>query len=145
MSRLVCVMVPFLFMLACATGADVPLRASQSVYPISLSQSIVDEQGRVYRPRPDEIVGHFKRSWRHWDWLYGYVSINRDVNLSRLVAREVEKRRGDAVVNLRVRGNFWKTWYLTSLLVIIPESVGVTVEGDVIRRQPGARLDSHAR
>ena len=124
--------------LSCASGADVTLRASDSVYPISFSQSIVDEQGAVYRPGDDEIVGHFKRSWRHWDWIYGYVSLSRHVDLGKLVAAEIEKRQGDAVVNLSVRGNFWKTWYLTSLFIIIPESVGIAVEGDIVRRRRDA-------
>lgn len=123
---------------SCATGADVALKASESVYPISLSQSIVDERGGVYRPRDDEIVGHFKRSWRHWDWLYGYVSLSRHVNLGKLIAAEIEKRQGDAVVNLSVRGSFGKTWYLTSLFIVIPESVGITVEGDIVRRRHDA-------
>ena len=122
--------------LSCATGAETRLFAPQSPVPISLSQSIVDERGSVYRPRPDEIVGHFKRSWRSWDWFYGLVSINADVDLTRLVAAEVEKRNGDAVINLRVRSNYAKTWYVTAVLVVLPDSVGVTVEGDVIRRQP---------
>lgn len=127
-----------LFMLSCATGADLSLNAAESRYPISLSRSIVDERGNVYRPREDEVVGHFKRSWRHWDWLYGYVSLSPKVDLGRLVESEIDKRDGDAVINLTVRGSFWLTWYLTSLFVVIPESVGVTVEGDIVRRKPDA-------
>ena len=127
-----------LSVLSCAAGADVTLRASDSVYPISFSQSIVDEQGAVYQPGDDEIVGHFKRSWRHWDWIYGYVSLSRHVDLGKLVAAEIERRQGDAVVNLSVRGSFWKTWYLTSLFIVIPESVGITVEGDIVRRRRDA-------
>ncbi len=126
--------------LSCATGAETRLRAAESPIPISLSQSIVDEQGVIYRPRPEEIVGHFKRSWRSWDWFYGLVSINGDVNLAKLVAAEVKKRDGDAVINLRVRSNYAKTWYVTSVLVLLPDSVGVTVEGDVIRRRPDLPL-----
>lgn len=125
-----------LFTLSCATGADSYLNASKSVYPISLSQSIVDEGGRFYRPRKDEIVGHFERSWRSYDWLYGLVSINGSPNLGRIVGAEIKRRDGDAVVNLRVRSNYWKTWYVTSVLFFLPNSVGVTVEGDVVRRQP---------
>jgi len=127
-----------LSILSCASGADVTLRASDSVYPISFSQSIVDEQGAVYQPEDEEIVGHFKRSWRHWDWIYGYVSLSRHVDLGKLVDAEIEKQKGDAVVHLSVRGSFWKTWYLTSLFIIIPESVGIAVEGDVVRRQRDA-------
>ena len=63
--------------LSCMTGADSYLNAAKSVYPISLSQSIVDEGGMVYRPREDEIVGHFKRSWRSYDWLYGGFQLQR--------------------------------------------------------------------
>ena len=69
---------------------------------------------------------------------YGTVPLNGNANLARIVGSEIERHHGDAVVNLRVRASFSKSWYLTSVFLIFPQSVGVTVEGDVVRRKADA-------
>lgn len=111
-------------------SADAWLTASDIEYPISLTGSIIDEQGNVYQPSAVELHGQFKRSWRQWQWFDWDLN---QVSLGAVLEKEIERQGGDGVVNLRVRV-VNSIEYVTAALMIFPTSIRVTVEGDVIRR-----------
>ena len=117
----------------CITVSETTLGAQQIEYPVSLSQSLVDSSGRSYAPAQDEIIAHFKHSWRHWEMAWGTISLTDPVDFSGLLRTEIEQNRGDGIINLTAKVDFGVSYYLTSLLMIFPESIRVTVEGDIVQ------------
>ena len=122
-----------LFSSSCLSLSGTDLNGADLRYPVSLSQSIIDVNGAHYTPTTVEKVAHFKREWGHWAMFYDSVSLSSDVDLSKLLNEEIERAGGNGIVNLNfsAKGTGWS--WLVSLLLIIPEHVKVTVEGDVIK------------
>jgi hypothetical protein len=87
-----------------------------------------------------EVVHHFTIekshfSWNAWNVLFGN---RRRVDLSDEFEELVRSRNGEAIANLRIKADEGMTfhYFLTGLLtlgLIAPNSVSVTIEGDVIR------------
>lgn len=117
----------------CFSFSTTKLDGSGLRYPVSFSQSIVGTDGATYTPRETEKLAHFSRSWGHWGWLYDSIPLSSDVQLSEVLHEEIKRANGNGIVNLKItaKGTGWS--WLVSLLIIIPEHVKVTVEGDVIR------------
>ena len=118
----------------CLSVSETKLDGSGLEYPVSMSQSIVDAAGQIYKPTESEVVSHFRREWTHWGWFYGQVSLSSDVELAAVLHEEIEKANGDGVVNLKFQSNASGFSWFVSLLIIFPEWVEVVMEGDVIRR-----------
>lgn len=106
-------------------------------YPVSLSSSLIDADGVVHRPLDSHKLASFEHSWGHWGMVYDSISLSSDEDLSALINAEVERVGGDGVVNLRVGAKGTGLAWLTSLLIVFPERVKVTVSGDVVRLADG--------
>lgn len=119
----------------CLTLSETNLTAGALSAPVSLSQSYVDAAGTRRTPAPDEIVGHFQHTWRHWEMAWGFITLTDHFDLEGYLREQLEAQGGDAVVNLMVRSDFGASYLVTSLLFIFPESVQVTVEGDIVRER----------
>ena len=59
--------------------------------------------------------------------------MSEQVDVARVLQKEIERYGGNGIVNLTVRGDFDFTYYLTALLWMVPESIAITLEGDVVR------------
>tara|TARA_R110002072_G_scaffold273219_4_gene433835 strand:+ start:30185 stop:30619 length:435 start_codon:yes stop_codon:yes gene_type:complete len=117
----------------CLSLSSTALNGSDLRYPVSMSKSVVDAAGQIHAPKASARVARFKRDWSHWGWLYGSVSLSSHVDLSAMLNEEIEKAGGDGIVNLKVTAaGSGLSWFI-SLLIIIPERVDVTVEGDVYK------------
>jgi hypothetical protein len=123
--------------LVCSSGclslSSTALHGSDLRYPVSMSKSVVDAAGQIQVPKAAEKVAHFTRDWSHWGWFYGFVSLSSHVDLSAMLNEEIEKAGGDGIVNLKVTAEGSGLSWFISLLIIIPERVDVTVEGDVYK------------
>lgn len=116
---------------SCISISSTTLDGSDLRYPVSFSQSVVGPDGTPVVP--SEVVGPVEREWTHWGWLYDSVSLSSDEDLSAMLNGAIEELGGDGIVNLRVTAKGTGLTWLTSLLIIFPERVKVTVEGDVVR------------
>ena len=119
---------------SCLSLASTTLDGSELRYPVSFSKSLIDADGKAYVPTPDEKVAHFERSWSHWGMIYDSIDLSSDENLSAILHEEIEGAGGDGIVNLKVTADGTGFSWLVSLLILFPERVKVTVEGDVVRR-----------
>lgn len=120
---------------ACA-GATARVRAEGVGYPVSLSRSVLDEEGRVRTPGPDDELFPFSFSFTKWAMLLRAVPLNGvEEDVSDRLRTAIEAHGGDAIVHLRVRGEIDPFWFLSSLVVVLPSACEVTLEGDVVRFQ----------
>ena len=117
----------------CLVLSEANLSAKEMQAPVSLSGSYVDPSGRARTPAADEIVAHFHHQWRHWEMAWGMISLSGPFDLEAYLEDQLALHDGDAVVNLTVQADHGATYLLTALLMIFPESVVVTLEGDIVR------------
>jgi hypothetical protein len=109
-------------------------------FPVSFSEGILGYDNELILRDGYEVVHHFTIekshfSWNAWNVLFGN---RRRVDLSDEFEELVRSRNGEAIVNLRIKADEGMTfhYFLTGLLtlgLIAPNSVSVTIEGDVIR------------
>ena len=79
------------FLTGCMT---VDLKSDSVLQPVAMSADI----NREY-----EIVGRFEKEVRVWFTLYSLITINPP-DIDKLIEDELRRAKGDAVVNLRIRG-----------------------------------------
>jgi hypothetical protein len=127
--------------LGCATASHTVLAAPTLGYPVSLSQATVTQSGASYIPHDAQLVDHFRYSWKHWSMLWGTVPLTEPKDLAQVLQAEIDRREGNGIVNLTIRGDFGLTYYITALFVVIPDNVEITLEGDVVRL-PSVPVDS---
>jgi hypothetical protein len=109
-------------------------------FPVSFSEGILGYDNELILRDGYEVVHHFTIekshfSWNAWNVLFGN---RRRVDLSDEFEELVRSRNGEAIVNLRIKADEGMTfhYFLTGFLtlgLIAPNSVSVTIEGDVIR------------
>jgi hypothetical protein len=109
-------------------------------FSVSFSEGILGYDNELILRDGYEVVHHFTIekshfSWNAWNVLFGN---RRRVDLSDEFEELVRSRNGEAIVNLRIKADEGMTfhYFLTGLLtlgLIAPNSVSVTIEGDVIR------------
>ena len=133
MKRLLAVVLVGFVAQGCVSVAGTTLSAKELHYPVSLSPAIVDASGAPYTPKGDEILGHFEHSWTHWAMFWGLANLSGPLDLDALLSSEILNLAGNGVVNLTVETTFGPGYMLLAILPIIPETVRVRVEGDVVR------------
>ncbi len=123
-----------LLVLAGCSGSKVNVRADNLRYPVSFTRSIFDADGAMRTVEESEKVHHFTHGFAKWSMFFGLWQLGgRDEDISAPLNELIETHQGNAICNLKMRGrlDFW--WYVTALLLIVPQSVSVRLEGDVVR------------
>jgi hypothetical protein len=136
MTQPFCSLVSFLLLAlvsGCA-GSRFFLTAREVEYPVSLSSSLFDSEGRIVSPAPSDLLGHFEQNYTDWAMFYRMVQLGiRERDLSDPLTNEVESRGGAAIVNLTVRARLDWHWFFTGLIPFLPQSISIAVEGDVVK------------
>ena len=131
-----------MMMQGCALWAvDLSLTAKNNDFPISFSEGIMGYNNELLGRDGYEVVHHFTMEKSHFTWnawgasLFGNL---KSSDLSDEFEEVVRSHNGEAIVNLRIQAKDGMTahYFLSGLLtlgLIAPNSVNVTIEGDVIR------------
>ena len=108
--------------------------------PVSLSATVYDADGSPLRVGSGlEVVKHFTRGMMVWSALFGSVELTGQVDVAAIANAEMAENGGDAIVNLVVRTQtFDVTAYACAFLPVLPCSVVVWIEGDVVRASTSA-------
>ncbi len=122
--------------LAGCAGARPVVKFDTSRYPVSLSGTVMDRNGRFLGPEARTTVGRFSSSKTGVAVGYSHAAMNK-VDFSDEVNRQVAAVNGDAVVNLEVATTdscmCLNMVWITQALPIFPGCVKVVAEGDIIR------------
>lgn len=116
---------------SCA-GASSHVVAPTSRYPISLSGSVRDADGKLVADARKEQIAEFKYDYRAWGWLWTLVSFTGDKDISEAVNEQVTRAGGEAVTNLYVR-SYPCGWNYFTLLGVLPDCANVSLRGRIIR------------
>lgn len=105
--------------------------------PVSLSQSLLDQDGTIVRPGTLETVGRFEGEFTGWSIFWTLVRLNR-IDVSEALNARVEELDGDGVIRLRCRlepggVGLWNYPVWINMLPVWPGAVKVTVDADVVR------------
>jgi hypothetical protein len=102
---------------------------------VSLTATVYDAEGRPLRVGSGlELANHFDRGIAVWTMFFGSVELTGPVDVAAIANEEMAKSGGDAVVNLTITSQtFDLGGYACALVPVIPCSVLVWVEGDVVR------------
>ena len=130
-----------MMMQGCALWAvDLSLTAKNNDFPISFSEGIMGYDNELIGRGGYEVVHHFTMekshfTWNAWNSLFGNL---KSFDLSDEFEEVVRSHNGEAIVNLRMQAKDGTTFHymlsaLLTLGLIAPNSVNVTIEGDVIR------------
>lgn len=118
---------------ACAGGRGT-LRVRGLDYPVSLSQAVVDAEGNIAVPKPEQIVGHFEADASNWTLLWSLLPLfSGEWDLAPALRQSIEQHGGNAVVNLRLRVSESPIWFVTSWIPVLPTRVGLHAEADIVR------------
>jgi hypothetical protein len=114
-------------------GANTVIRADKASYPISLSEGLRGEDGKLLEDAQKQIVGTFELDYRAWSALWTLVPIvNNKRDISDEVNAQVVKVGGDAIVELRTTSSHCFLNYLT-LVGILPDCAKVTMRGNIVK------------
>ena len=121
------------------TGARATLDFSASKYPISLSDMLLDEDGRVVGGAQLEKVGRLQIYERFWGTGYSAIPLNTG-EVAEELNRQVRRAGGEGVRNLTVQQHMGCLAFnaFTIGYNLLPVSLGcvsVTLVGDIVRRR----------
>jgi hypothetical protein len=130
-----------MMMQGCAIwGVGLTLTAKNNDFPVSFSEGILGYDNELIVRDGYEVVHHFTMekshfTWNAWNVLFGNP---KRFDLSDEFEEVVRSHNGEAIVNLRIQQESGATfhYFLSGLLtlgLIAPNSMNVTIEGDVIR------------
>ena len=128
---------------ACATvgcaGSGVQISADSAHYPISFSQTISDDHGRLFDGRSLVEVGSFRAHETRVGVAYSLWTPRSVVDISHDIDAQVSAVRGEAVVGAAVSvGSGCKVLNAFPILNAIPFWPGcipITVTGQIVRRR----------
>jgi hypothetical protein len=133
-------------MLAAAAGcagARVTVTAPRAAYPISMSDCVRDDSGRLYERRELQTVGKLQTEATRVGFLDSALTAASSVDISDTVNAQVAAAQGEAVVDLDVTVtegcSVLNEFPGLNALPIWPGCVPITVTGDIVRRRPAAR------
>ena len=121
--------------IACA-GANYLVDLSDCKYPLSLTPNLVDQHDNILKHGQEtKALGQFKVDQIVISPFWGIPKMNADVGA--LLNEEVEKLKGEAVVNLTMTNKDCFTNYLplVSILPIWPGCRILQIDGTVVRRK----------
>jgi hypothetical protein len=122
-------------------GARVAVTADRAAYPISLSDSVADGSGKLWRRSELVKVGTFEAHHTSIGFAYSALTPRSTVDVSDDVNAQVAASAGEAVVGLEITSSGACALNNVPLLPILPlwpGCVRVEVKGDIVKR-PVAR------
>ena len=133
------------FALAVATtvagcaGARVTVTADRAAYPVSLSASVADGTGRLWKRSELVKVGTFATHHTSIGFLYSGLTPRSTVDVSEEVNAQVAASAGEAVVGLEISSSGACALNAVPVLPILPIWPGclrVELTGDIVKRPP---------
>lgn len=133
-----------MMMQGCALwSVGLSLTAKDNDFPISFSEGIMGYDNELIGRDGYEVVHHFTMEKSHFTW-NGWMELfgnPKRFDLNDEFEEVVRLHNGEAIVNLQIKGKGGLTgkYFLSGLLtlgLIAPNSMNVTIEGDVIHLTP---------
>jgi hypothetical protein len=120
-------------------GARVTVTADRAAYPISLSDSVADGSGRLWKRRELVKVGTFETRHTSIGFVYSGLTPRSTFDVSAEVNGQVAASAGEAVVGLEISSSGACALNAVPVLPILPiwpGCVRVVVRGDIVKRPP---------
>jgi hypothetical protein len=124
---------------SCA-GARHPVRFDTAEVPVSLSRSVLDEDGQILSLARQQVVGRFEGEFSGSSIFWTLARMS-SLDLSEALNARVRELGGDAVVRLRCRTgpkqsnlSNWVLWI--NMLPFWPGRVTVEVDADIVKVVP---------
>ena len=118
-------------------GARVAVTADRAAYPISLSDSVADGSGKLWRRSELVKVGTFEAHHTSIGFAYSALTPRSTVDVSDDVNAQVAASAGEAVVGLEITSSGACALNNVPVLPILPlwpGCVRVEVKGDIVKR-----------
>lgn len=121
------------FVVAGCGGSNAVLRADKANYPISMSQGLRGEDGKLLQKSQKQSVGTFALDYTSWSALWTLVPVfNARRDISSEVNDQVAKAGGDAVVGLNVTSTHC-LWNYFTIVGVLPDCANVAIRGDIVK------------
>ena len=113
-------------------GARSYVVAREALVPISMSDGLRGEDGKLLEKGQKHVVGEFSFDYRAWGMLWTAISFTGNKDISDEVNAQVKDAGGDAINNLEVRsGNCG--WTLFTVVGLLPSCSDVEIRGDIVK------------
>jgi hypothetical protein len=113
-------------------GARSYVVAREALVPISMSDGLRGEDGKLLADGQKHVVGEFSYDYRAWGMLWTAISFTGNKDISDAVNEQVKDAGGDAINNLEVRsGNCG--WTLFTAVGLLPSCSNVEIRGDIVK------------
>jgi hypothetical protein len=126
-------------MAAGCAGASVHVTAERARYPLSMSDTVRDDTGAVYRRFALQKVGDFSASTTRVGLLYSAVTPRSGYDVSDEVNNQIAAAQGEAIINLTITVSgecaVLNSFPVLNILPFWPGCIPVTVTGDIVRRR----------
>jgi hypothetical protein len=117
--------------MGCA-GARSYVVAREASVPISMSDGLRGEDGKLLDKAQKHVVGEFSYDYRAWGMLWTAISFTGNKDISEEVDRQVKEAGGDAINNLEVRSGLC-TWSIFTIVGVLPSCANVEIRGDIVK------------
>lgn len=133
MSKLVRLVALGALLAAGCGGSNAVLRADKAAYPISMSQGLRGEDGKLLQKAQKQSVGTFTLDYTSWSALWTLVPVfNARRDISSEVNDQIAKAGGDAIVGLNVTSTHC-LWNFFTIVGVLPDCANVAVRGDIVK------------
>ncbi len=135
----------FLVLQMGCTGATSTVIFDGATYPVSMTQTVPDRDGRILYSSQQETLGKFEASGRAWSLFWSLLSLN-SIDFSDDINEQVSDAGGEAIVNAKILASLpfipdiCPNIFIFHWLPIWPGSVLVEIQGDIIRSKRGQGL-----
>lgn len=126
----------FVFSLvSCMGGSKGVVTFKESDFPVSMTTKTFIAKNRIAKANETYVVGFYKKEFKSWSTLWGFVNITGPIELGDDINNSVSKVKGDAVDHLmiKVKGGFYRYVPILSVLPFWPGEISGTVLGRIIR------------
>ena len=114
------------------SGARSYVVARTASVPISMSDGLRGEDGKLLTPGQKHVVGQFSYDYRAWGMLWTAISFTGNKDISEEVDSQVKDAGGDAVNNLEVNAGLCG-WSIFTIVGLLPDCSNVEIRGDIVK------------
>ncbi|MDH5721662.1 MAG: hypothetical protein OEZ13_13745 [Spirochaetia bacterium] len=118
-------------------GAAGKIKLKNSKYPVSLSHSLYDNDGKIVSEKNGlETIKHFKYNTSYWSILYTFIDLSDDEDITMYLNTELDDLRGDGVINLEIENKQCINHMFIPMITILPfwpSCTNINLEGDFVR------------
>ena len=117
-------------------GSRAKYKFSKSVHPISMSSSLLDENGKnVSEKNGLTVISSFEFTRREWTIFWTLIPLTRSSWIDKKINEEVQQKNGKGVINLEMHSDLcaFNVFPLFSVLPIMPGCIKTTFNGDIVR------------